>query len=140
MMENLTVFIIDCGDDKKKDVQRLCKSFQAHEPKFIELAGKVDFSQVVCDTEWKMFLYSDEYLSGKLMEALPIFLTSYYSEQFDVYGLVKVEEARKNDPTRVWECPRIFRKTVEMRRNSIEPLSIQGLEYTRILDGFLIGM
>lgn len=82
---------------------------------------------------WKMFLYDSEFLSYELAECLPIYLN--YTEEFDFFSLYG--RMGSLPYYTYFQCPRIFRRDLELRKDSLLPKEINSLRGIAILDGFL---
>jgi hypothetical protein len=126
----MTLYLIDSGN-KHADVERALKSLTSVQYSVVRLMGNVDFSTIQIPTEWGMFLYTDEWLSFTLDNALPVFLDSGYSV-LNFYKMCTQEGEPK-----YFHCSRVFQRGVKIKSNSLE---VEGDEVVAVtvLDGFLL--
>lgn len=124
----LTIYILDVEQGDKLRAIRSC-------PQGLDIFFMVtknhDFSQMP-GTDWKMYLYSDEWLQEELSEAIPTFLKM--GEMFDFYALYKRYSKEK-----FFHAPRIFKSNIPMKTEALMPASFEGLRGETILNGFLEG-
>ena len=147
-MKLLTVYILYSGDVNYWDFDRTVRSLvggDVSEEDFdIEvLKPGTDFNLLVPNTKWKMFLYSDEWLSKHLLETLPIYLTQ---DQYNVLSVFRMKDPgriRTQDDERISVCPRIFHSDIPLKPDSLVPdeenYHSGTLKYTRVFDGFVFG-
>jgi len=83
---------------------------------------------------WWMYVYSNEWLSIDLRNALPTYLYLDY-DQYEAYTLIK--EVDINGSTRYFQSPRIFAKYIRLREGSLLPIGHDELRLTRVLDGVI---
>jgi hypothetical protein len=103
---------------------------------FNNIDSEIVFLQVDSDhnlevkTPWKFFIYTDEWLSDDLKEALPFFLV--HGDEYDFFSVYKLIR------NKVDLSPRLFKNNIKMEKIAIYPdeLNLKGLP---ILDGFLLG-
>jgi len=135
----LTVYMLDCGNAEKSDPERSLSGFDLLGEGSFEtvcIHGCLDFSKIQIPTDWGIFIYSDEWMSPKLAQALPQFLE--HGKDFDVLSLYKIR-ADEHPLKHLFQCPRIYRKHVRLRPLSLEPEIGYVKKHTLILDGFLYG-
>ena len=115
------------------DDSRLLESFDSISSYYKRLQ-KDRYFNVDVNTEWKMFMYSNEYLSNQLVEAFPIILDN---EEFDYFSFYKLALG-ENNKIKYSISPRLFRSGIELRDNSVYPIDMESLKGTTILDGFIL--
>jgi hypothetical protein len=120
----LTVYVIR---SESADIDKLITSFGDIDFQLVLLDNPPDFNKKP-DTKWKMFLYSNEYLEDDLQTSLKEYL------QQDVYDYFNIYSTKDH---KFYVSPRLFKKEVVIENHTVYPKSV-GLQYTSILDGFII--
>lgn len=125
-MSLLTVYIVPTG---RGNCELAARSVDAMGADWI-YQDFADFN-VQPDTEWKMFLFDDEYLPEQMQEAIPEFLK--HGQEFDFFECYKIFHYTNT----ISIAPRIFRSAVRLVPNSLMPLNLKELNWTTILNGFI---
>lgn len=126
---NLTLIIIPIEEVSDFD---LVNSFV---PAYYKRLQKNRFFNIDVKTEWKMFMYADEFLSKQLKKALPIVCER--GKEYDYFSFYKL--AKKEDKLTASLSPRLFKSHIKMRDNSVYPVNMPELNGTPILDGYILG-
>lgn len=91
------------------------------------------FSEINAQTGYYGLFYTAERLEPKLVEALGTFLAF----DFDALVLWK-KTVFSGENVKFFTVPRIFKSSVALRSEAIEPESWDGLEYETVLDGWVV--
>jgi hypothetical protein len=142
MGRTLTVFVLHCGDDLRHDPGRTATSVLNPESTTITLVqpGFRDLNSLYSYSDWKMFLFSDEWLSLDLVKALPLYLEQ---DTYNVISMFRFEQSTDEKEPKISISPRLFLSGVTLKDMSFQPMDVQSkvpiLSYTNILDGFIFG-
>ena len=126
MLVTLVIIPIEGVDDSK-----LLESFNGI-PAYYKRLDKNRYFNIEVKTEWKMFMYANEYLSNQLAEALPIILRTAEYHYFSFYKLVEDKGILKFSIS-----PRLFDSRIKIRDNAVYPVDIESFKGITILDGFV---
>jgi|GEM_PF-3676764 hypothetical protein len=126
MLITLVIIPIAGVDDVK-----LIESFDSI-PAYIIKLQKDRYFNVPVKTGWKMFMYSNEYLSKQLVEALPILLKETKFHYFSFYKLILDQGITKFSIS-----PRLFDSRIRLIGSSVYPVDINSFNGITILDGFI---
>jgi hypothetical protein len=141
----LTVFILHCGDERRHNPEKTARSVVNPLTTTITIVppGFRDLNTLHAYSDWKMFLFSDEWLSEQLVKVLPIYLEQEDFNVLSTYRMVELENDRryKVDDLRVSISPRLFKSDIQLKDFSFQWSSDQDIVITHsiILDGFVIG-
>ena len=83
-----------------------------------------------CETDWYMYLFSNEFLSEELTKALPVLMES----EFDVWIMFERRKDNKGE-YKYGLSPRLFKKEIELV--DMLPLLPTKDSIERVLDGFV---
>jgi hypothetical protein len=142
MGRTLTVFILHCGDDLRHDPEKTAKSVVDPVSTTITLVqpGFRDLNALYAYSDWKMFLFSDEWLSLDMVKALPSYLEQ---KEHNVISMFRLEQPIDQEDPKISISPRLFLSGVVLKDMSFQPADVQSkvfnLSYTNILDGFIFG-
>jgi hypothetical protein len=142
MAKTLTVFILHCGDDLRHNPEKTAKSVVNPLTTTITLVqpGFRDLNALVPTTDWKMFLFSDEWLSNQLVEVLPIYLGQETFNVLSAFRMVEPVKGQDLDDLEISLCPRLFASDVRLKNFAFEWDMEEGsIHHSKILDGFIIG-
>jgi hypothetical protein len=139
----LTIYILHCGDDIRHDPENTVKNIVHSGVDFTVIvvpSAHHNLNELLPDTHWKLFIYSDEWISKDLVKALPSYLEQ---DTYNVLSLFRLEyPADKNDP-KLSICPRLFTREILFKVYTLQPSEEQPhgcvLSYTNIMDGFIFG-
>jgi hypothetical protein len=138
----LAIYILHCGDDSRHDPANTAKNIlQSGIDIRIEVVPSAvhNLNELVPDTFWKMFIYSDEWFSKNLVKALPSYLEQNI---FNVISIYRLAENDTKEP-KISVSPRLFVSNISLKNWSLEPASvhdnIRKIVHTTILDGFIFG-
>lgn len=128
----LTVFYIESPNEPSKS--GLIDCFEGVE--FVSEIRQWDngrFSDIDSRTGYYGLFYTAERLEPQLVEALETFL------EFDFDALVLWKKmVSSGENVRFFTVPRIFKSSVVLRSEAIEPESWVGLEHETVLDGWVV--
>jgi hypothetical protein len=111
------------------NLRKAAEGWEEHVTDVVVVDGS-DFSKCMPNTKWKAFIYSDEEISIGLKDVLSTYL---YVDQYDFYSLYR--RALDGKPS---EGPRIFRSEIVLEVGNIMPADLKGLNWTHILDGWVL--
>lgn len=140
----LTIYVLHCGDDSKHDPENTVKNLIGSDIDFrleVVSSDARGMNHLLPDTHWKLFIYSDEWLSKDFVKALPNYLEQ---DQYNVLSMFRLEYPVTDvkDP-KLSVCPRLFTREIVFIGNSLVPSDEQPhgciLSYANILDGFIFG-
>ena len=124
----LTLFVVQSRADKL-DPGPAVKSFGD------DLADEIHFVPNIRGindkpkkNEWYAVIYDDEIIDEPLKEGLKVFI-----ELCDVDMLILV---KKSDSDKYFKCPRLFRRSVELKTDALLPVK-EGLNLETVLNGFV---
>ena len=123
----LVIVPIEGVDDSK-----LLESFDSISAYIVKLQ-KDRYFNIEVKTEWKMFMYSNEYLSKQLIEAMPVILGA--GNEYDYFSFYKL--VVDNYTNKYGISPRLFKSDIKLRSNSVYPVDIESYKGITILDGFI---
>jgi hypothetical protein len=127
-MKTITVFILPVANGEPI---RLIDSLKDLTSKIILVPdNKRNYNKGI-NTDWKLFLYADEFLSEELRESIPLILNLDY----DFFSFYK---KNKKDEMNIEISPRLFKKYVVLRENCIYPISGE-YRWEVLLNGFILG-
>lgn len=131
----LTLFLLKSGDPKNTDRLASVKSLAKITEKVVIVEDEDNkflyVNNTKKETDWYAILYDNEYVDDMLSEAIPIFL-----EQCKADVLVFYRKKNKKLAV-VHKCPRIFRKDVRLKFNSLMPVQPE-LVFETVLNGWLL--
>lgn len=128
MKVTLLIVPIEGVDDFK-----LLESFETIPAKYMRIGKDRRFNTFV-KTDWKLFMYADEYFSPQLVESIPVLVEN---EEFDYFSFYKVK--KENNKLVYSISPRMFRATVKIRDNMAFPVDFESLKGIPVLNGFILG-
>ncbi len=111
------------------DLDRLRDTFNNLDVEFVFLDDSRDYN-IPVKTEWKFYIYCDEWFSNSLKEIFPFYLE--HGKKFDYISVYKMIKEK------VDISPRLFKANIRIRDDCVYPIN-PDLEHTAILDGFLFG-
>ncbi len=123
-------FLLMPVDKSRENLDRLLNTI-GDLGRYIKL-GENPIINIKVDTEWKMFLYLDEYLSEELKVAFP-----YYLKYGGAYDFCSFYQRNILSPVTFTLSPRLFRAEIELLLDSVFPKKTEGLKHTSLLDGFI---
>ena len=132
----MILYIIKSGK-KDADREQTIKSFHntKGEPFFERVIDVENIEHIidlraeyVDDSDWYCVMYDNEYISEGIQFALPMYFASTVAD---------VLIFMKNESGYITQSPRMFRKHVELKGESLMPSEDQGLKYTRVMDGWV---
>lgn len=125
----LTLYIMKATRGEEENFKKNIDSWGEHVTEVVLLKGS-SFSRCMPETKWKAFMFSDEEISEGLRDSLDTYL---YVDHYDFYSLYR--RALDGKPS---EGPRIFKSEVKLEDGSIMPQDVRGLNWTHILDGWVL--
>lgn len=143
----LTLYVLPSDDLERKHMDRLIDSFEeAGILAKVVIMTNLSFASInEIESPWYCLMYDTEYLSPALIKALPVMLED---AEFDYFSFHKkqmysargkyVPEQEETDiaKAKFLVAPRVFRKDVKLKSDSIEPVD-PNLKGTGILDGWV---
>jgi len=79
------------------------------------------------NSEWYGVIYDDEQIDEPLLEGLKVFVEV---SDADMLILIKKHDGK------YYKCPRLFRREVELRTDTLLPVK-EGLEFDTVLNGYI---
>jgi len=130
-MKPLTVYIMP-ADKNEIPLAKIMESFGDVVEEFVLMPNR-DLSESVkrCQTEWYMYVFSNEYLSEELMEALPLLMDQNDYEVFVIYERETINKVER----KYGQSPRLFKSHIEL--NGMMPVLSDENVLQRAIDGFL---
>ena len=125
----LTLFVVQsCADTKETGLT--VKSFDglADPDDTYLVPGIQAINEQVVNNDWYAVIHDNEHLDKPLLEGLKVFIQE---SRADVLVLLQ----RIGDT--YYRCPRVFRKDVMLRKDSLLPERETGLEFDTVLNGFI---
>jgi len=127
----LTLYVIPGGAVTKASIERAVKGFLSKEYKTeVRVLNIFNYHEMNPETMWKAFIYSNEYVTDEVQEALESFLFVDTWEYYSFY--------RKSREEKVSVAPRIFRSDVQLKGDAPYPVDISKLSGTFVLDGWIM--
>jgi len=129
-MKPLTVYIMD-ADKNELPLATIMDSVGDVVESFVLMSHRNLADNVKsCETDWYMYLFSNEFLSEELTKALPVLMES----EFDVWIMFERRKDNKGE-YKYGLSPRLFKKEIELV--DMLPLLPTKDSIERVLDGFV---
>ena len=129
-MKPLTVYIMD-ADKNELPLATIMDSVGDVVESFVLMSHRNLADNVKsCETDWYMYLFSNEFLSEELTKALPVLMES----EFDVWIMFERRKDNKGE-YKYGLSPRLFKKEIELI--DMLPLLPTKDSIERVLDGFV---
>jgi hypothetical protein len=114
------------------DDLKLVESFDKVPGRYMRMEDSRYFN-VTIKTDWKVFMYANEYFSPQLLAAFPSLLEN---EEFDYFSFYKLR--KEYGKLKYSISPRMYRSDIRMRDNMAYPVDIESLKGIPILNGFVL--
>ena len=129
-MKPLTVYIMD-ADKNELPLATIMDSVGDVVESFVLMTHRNLADNVKsCETDWYMYLFSNEFLSEELTKALPVLMES----EFDAWIMFERRKDNKGE-YKYGLSPRLFKKEIELV--DMLPLLPTKDSIERVLDGFV---
>lgn len=129
-MKPLTVYIMD-ADKNELPLATIMDSVGDVVESFVLMSHRNLADNVKsCETDWYMYLFSNEFLSEELTKALPVLMES----EFDAWIMFERRKDNKGE-YKYGLSPRLFKKEIELV--DMLPLLPTKDSIERVLDGFV---
>jgi hypothetical protein len=127
----LTLYVIPGGTITKASIEKAVEGFLSKEYETeVRVLNIFNYHEMNPDTLWKAFIYSNEFATPEVQEALETFLFVDTWEYYSFY--------RKAKDEKVSVAPRIFRSDVQLKEDAPYPEDISKLNGTFVLDGWIM--
>lgn len=132
---NLTIFVVPHAEEIAKPKTKFENLKNMPEVNAVHYMPSHDLNAAndLCQTEWWIYLFEDEYMNSKLLEALPICMASPGHDIFVFMQKVKHD----NGDMKVYQSARMFRKDTQEFDNLL-PVDFDAERIERILDGWIL--